>query len=347
VSNISRTRGSTLVVFVATSAVLLAVIAAATATASTRTAARSAHPAFRVPAHIGGVVPPRGVHPAAPAARPGVDNLTYGNGPVMAKEEISYAIYWLPPTLQDGSATYMSSTYQPLIERYFGDVGGHGLYAVAKQYYKIVGSKQVNIRNHSSAGPVWMDTAPYPPSGCDDPATPGDCLSDAQIRAEVSHAIDVNHWKPSIERMFFVFTSYGEGSCFGSGPTGCAFTDYCAYHGVFAHFGPTIYANMPYLGTTGGCHTPTSPNGDIAADSTINVASHEEMESVTDPFPGSGWTSPEGEIGDKCVWFFGPLSYGGIANQQWNGDLYVLQEEWSNSTSACAQSPHRRLGPSA
>jgi hypothetical protein len=324
-----------MVIFAAVSTGLLAAVAGATGAMAS---ARAAGPAsFTVPSHIGGVVPVRGAH-GVPSASPAVDNLTYGNGPVMSHKEISYAIYWLPPTLQDGSPTSMSPTYQPLIERYFGDVGGHRLYAINKQYYEIVGGQQINIRNRSSAGPVWVDTSPYPPSGCNDPATPGNCLSDLQIKIEVGHAADVNHWKPDIERMFFVFTSSGEGSCFGSGPSGCAFTDYCAYHGDFAHKGQTtIYANMPYLGTTDGCHTPTSPNGDIAADSTTNVASHEQMESVTDPLPGSGWTSPEGEIGAKCVWFFGPLGYDGIANQRWNGHLYVTQEEWSNHFSSCAQ----------
>jgi hypothetical protein len=276
---------------------------------------------------------------AAPKAQ---DNLTYNKGRVMSRKEVSYSIYWLPPTLQDGSPTYMSPTYQPLIQRYFADVGGHRLYANNKQYYEIVNDQQVNIRNRSSAGPVWVDTAPYPPSGCDDPATPGNCLSDLQIKIEVGHAIDVNNWKPSLTHMFFLFTSFGEGSCFGGGPSGCAFTDYCAYHGSFVHKGNfTIYANMPYLGTTNGCHTPTSPNGDLAADSTINVASHEQMESVTDPAPGSGWTSPQGEIGDKCVWYFGSLWYEGVANERWNGHSYVLQEEWSNALSACTQGVRR------
>ena len=343
-SNSTRRRGRALVVFASMSAVLLtfatygpgATASPAPRAGSSATRAGRSAP-FRVPAHIGGVVTPRGVRVGVPAARPQVDNLTYGNGPVMAHKEVSYAIFWLPPTLQDGSPTSMSPTYQPLIERYFDDVGGHRLYALAKQYYEVVGGKQVNIRNRSSAGPVWVDTQPYPPSGCDDPATPGNCLTDLQIKQEAAHAIDVNHWQGGITKMFFVFTSSGEGSCFGAGPSGCAFTDYCAYHGAFVHKGETIYANMPYLGTTGGCHTPTSPNGDIAADSTINVASHEQMESVTDPLPGSGWTSPEGEIGDKCVWFFGVLGYDGIANERWNGHLYVLQEEWSNDVSRCSQ----------
>ncbi len=322
----------------------IAALAVSAMVASASVAASPLSPAgggagLAVPAHIAGVVPVAGTlgsrHSVTPRAQ---DNLTYGGGRVMSKKEISYSIFWVPPTLQDGSPTYISTTYQSLIERYFTDVGGHDLYGNNKQYYEMVGGNQVNIRNRSSAGPVWVDTSPYPPSGCDDPATPNNCLSDVQIKQEVSRAIDANGWTANYTHMFFVFTSYGEGSCFGSGPSGCAFTDYCAYHGYYLHLGrPTIYANMPYLGTTGGCHTPASPNNDIAADSTINVASHEQMEAVTDPAPGSGWTSPQGEIGDKCVWVFGPLWYGGIANVKWNGHLYVLQEEWSNKISACFQ----------
>jgi hypothetical protein len=29
---------------------------------------------------------------------------------------------------------------------------------------------------------------------------------------------------------------------------------------------------------------------------------------------------------------------GGKANQQWNGNFYILQQEWSNKQSTCVQS---------
>ena len=296
--------------------------------------ARGAH----VPSHIHATSIRHGAFPQSAGAQ---DPLTYGNGRVMAKKETSYAIFWIPPTLQDGSPTYVSPTYISLIEQYFADVGGNGLYANNKQYYEVVNGTTRHIQNRSATGPMWVDTASYPPSGCTDPATPNNCVTDTQVKQEVSRAIDANGWKATYTTMFFVFLSFGEGTCFGSGPNGCAFTDYCAWHGDYLHKGRvTIYADMPYLGTTNGCHTPTSPNNDIAADSTINVASHEQMEAVTDPTPGSGWTSPQGEIGDKCVWLFGPLGYNGVANQKWNGHYYVLQEEWSNKYAGCVQGPH-------
>jgi hypothetical protein len=322
-SKTGRMSVRTVAVIASVGAFALSAITGATgAGASTAPLASRAHGA----SHIHAVQVRHGAFPDSVGAQ---DPLTYGNGRVMAKRETSYAIFWVPPTLQDGSPTYVSPTYMPLIEQYFGDVGGQGLYGNNHQYYEVLNGTTDHIRN----------TAPYPASGCTDPATPNNCVTDTQVKLEVSRAIDANGWKADYTAMFFVFLSYGEGTCFGAGPSGCAFTDYCAWHGDYLHKGrPTIYADMPYLGTTSGCHTPTSPNGDIAADSTINVASHEQMEAVTDPIPFQGWNSPQGEIGDKCVWYFGALLYhAGTANEKWNGHFYVLQEEWSNKLASCTQ----------
>src|SRR5450755_4389575 len=84
--------------------------------------------------------------------------LAYHNGPVMRATSTSYAIFWLPSTLQDGSATRVSATYVSLIKRYFGDIGGSGLYNTATQYFDTGGS----IVNSSTLGGAWIDTSPYP-----------------------------------------------------------------------------------------------------------------------------------------------------------------------------------------
>lgn len=57
--------------------------------------------------------------------------LEYHTGPVMRATSTSYAIFWLPSSLQDGGATSVSATYVSLIRRYFGDIGGSGLYNTA------------------------------------------------------------------------------------------------------------------------------------------------------------------------------------------------------------------------
>ena len=269
---------------------------------------------------------------------PLASNLTYHGGAVMRNTSTTYAIFWEPSKLQTGQATHVSSTYNSLIQRYFGDVGGKGLYNVNTQYYQRVGGQNQYIVNSSTLGGAWVDRSPYPASGCVDPLTPGNCLSDAQIQAEVRKAMSTKGWTGGLTHLFFVFTSYGEGSC--ADVITCAFTYYCAYHSYFSSGGTVLYANMPYTGTDlNGCGTPTSPNNDFDADSTINVTSHEHMEAVTDPRLNAWYDSSGNENGDKCAWNFGPMRYdGGRANQSWNGHYYILQMEWDNKISNCAQS---------
>ena len=272
-------------------------------------------------------------HLATPAAG---TNLTYHGGRVMAKQEVSYAIFWEPATLQNGQPATVSATYNSLLTRYFGDVGGKGLYGNNTQYYEKNATLQRNIANKSSFGGSWVDTSAYPASDCTDSVTPGNCIQDKDIRAEVTKAMTTNGWTGGLTHMFFVFTAKGEGSCSGSS---CAFTTFCAYHGSFTSSGTVVYANMPYTGTLlGGCGVGTSPNGDIDADSTINVTSHEQMEAVTDPSLNAWYDSTGAENGDKCAWNFGTLDEdGGMANQLWNGHFYILQQEWDNAVTGCVQ----------
>src|SRR5581483_2832087 len=150
-----------------------------------------------------------------------VDQLTYNGGPVM-HSSVTYAIFWEPPTLQDGSSTQVSSTYNSILQNYFGDIGGSGVYAIATQYHDTTGT----IANNSTFGGAWTHTSAYPASQCSDSATPQDCMTDAQIQDEVTKALAANNWTSGRTHMFFVFTSTNEGSCFDSGSSSCAFTQY-------------------------------------------------------------------------------------------------------------------------
>ncbi len=284
--------------------------------------------------HIGGVVRVKGS--AAPAFG---SNLDYHGGPVMKKKNVAYAIYWQPPTLQNGNPSHVSATYHSLIERFFGDFGGTGLNKVATQYYQIKKGKTQYIKANASLGGTWTDTSAFPASGCNDSATPGNCLTDNQIQAEVKKAMNANGWKGGMQHQFFVFTSYGEGSCFASGPQDCAFTAYCAYHGEFkaAGLGKVIYANQPYAGTNlNACSNGgKSPNNDWDADATINVMSHEQREATNDPLLNAWWNSSNGYEGsDQCAWQFGTIKADG-SNVTFNGHLYLVQQEWSNNGSHC------------
>ena len=71
--------------------------------------------------------------------------------------------------------------------------------------------------------------------------------------------------------------------------TSCAYTQYCAYHGVIQH------ANLPY-GESAYCQNAgvPSPNGNADADTAATAASHELTEAITDPMLNA-WFDLQGE----------------------------------------------------
>jgi hypothetical protein len=274
---------------------------------------------------IRGVVPAHGQK----SKHPGNNNLSYHGGPVMHVNEV-YAIYWFPP-----GSTYDPS-YQSVINTYFGDVAAasgqtSNVYYSDTQYYDSTGS----IQYSSIFGRPIVDTNPFPASGCRDRYT-SICLTDGQLQTEIENVITANKLSPNLSTEFFMFTPNGVGSCAGSS---CAFSYYCAYHSqIGTGSNAVLYANLPYAMTVpSACGSGESPNGSDA-DSTINVASHEHNETITDPL-GTAWFDNSGnEDGDKCAWNFGsPL--GGAAGAEYNQVInrhdYYLQQEWSNASSGC------------
>lgn len=238
--------------------------------------------------------------------------MTYHGGPVQNGTAHVYAIFWEP------TGSTVSSTYNSLIKRYFGDIGTSGLYKNNTQYKNSTGGYASGAVLSGS----WVDTAAYP-SGT---------LQDSNIQSEVTHAKSVNAWSSALTNIFFVFTAKNENICSGGS---CSFTSFCAYHGYFGS--NTIYAAMPYTGTNlAACGAPVSPNHDSAADSTINVTSHEQNEAATDPLLNAWYDSAGSEIGDKCAWNFG--SYSSNGNVTWNGHNYIVQQEWDNARSGCVLS---------
>lgn len=241
------------------------------------------------------------------------NTLYYHGGPVMTGTVTTYAIFWEP------TGSYVSPNYNSLILQYFNDVGASPLYHNNRQYYNAKGKYPVG----SVPGGSWLDTRPYPASS----------LQESDIQKEVKRAMRMNGWKPSIHKIFFVFSAKGEIMC--SDVYGCTFSSLCAWHNFMGN--NTIYAAMPYAGTDlSVCGVHSSPNKDFDADSEINLNTHEQMEAATDPMY-SGWYGADryhNEIGDECVWQFGPKNkYGG--DVVWNGHPYMVQYEWDNKSSSC------------
>jgi IPT/TIG domain len=288
---------------------------------SSASAVTSAAP--QTPSHIKGVVPVIGKQ------FPGAGNpLVYHGGPVMTTNK-TYAIYWKP------SGYSIASGYDTTINQFFTDVAADNgkstnVYAVDTQYS--------SIQYSSAFGGSFTDTNAFPVSGCPLYGGLSECLTDAQIQAEINNVIATEGWTKNGTNMFFMFTPQNVGSCFDSSGSECAYTAYCAYHGTASS--SAIYANQPYAAHA-GCDEGQYPNGSSTqADPTINVVSHEHNEAITDPRLNAWYDAQGNEIGDKCAWIFGALSgpNGSEYNQTINGHHYFLQEEWSNAGSTCLQS---------
>ena len=283
---------------------------------------------------------PSGAKALAPSPFSDAGPLVYHGGPIMP-QITTYAIFWMPPTLQTGAATGMSSAYRPLLKQFLIDYPGHGIDNNNTQYNQ-TGANPKYIHNAGHFGGAALDTSPYPASQCNDPATPGACLTDAQIRSEIRKVIALKGWPVGINKMFLLFTSSGEGSCFSSSSSVCAYTYFCAYHGRMGTNPATtiIFGNEPY-GEPSVCQVPgaPSPNGDPAADDAATIASHEITEAMTDPLLNAWYSAQGNEIGDLCAYNYGtPIGWdGGNANQMWNGHYYLLQQEFDNYAGKCVQ----------
>lgn len=293
-----------------------------------------------------GIVPVLGAAPHD-AGRTSQSLLAYHGGPVM-RTSTTYAIFWLP----SGSGLSFggdNAGYEAAIGRFLADVahdsgGMSNVFGIDTQYYDTLSGRQTHIAYNSTFGGSAVATDPLPARRCTDGAGDTDCVTDAQLQAEIESVVAARHWPEDSSHLYFILTPEGLGSCAGSE---CSYTTYCAYHDDFfpsGGAGPILYADQPWTyGQGTGCDDGQYPNAS-AADPTINVLSHEFNEAITDAEPSTtlAWIDSGGsEIGDKCAWSFGSTSgpSGAEYNQTIDGRHYLLQEEFDNATDACRLRP--------
>jgi uncharacterized repeat protein (TIGR01451 family) len=272
--------------------------------------------------------------------------LSYGGGSVMLSDT-NYLIFWDPQH-------QFSSTFVNLVERYFNDVGGSGLYDVLAQYWQIQNGRKHYIQNQSHFGGAVLDSSPFNQT-CTDPTTGNQCVSQGEIETEIRHAMSAEGWRGGLDHMFFVLLAPGEGACgnFFFFTYGCAGTAWCAEHDYFSTLplglgDKVIYAIVPDYQTFPSCISSRAPNFIASWDSELSGISHEQSEAVTDPL-GDGWKGPgsNDEIGDKCNYNYtaGSTAFAGQglpyaadpndptfhnANELWKFHFYEVQSEWDN-----------------
>jgi PKD repeat protein len=344
--------------------------------------------------HFAGVAPRHGV---ANGALPGAvaqtsrlsattsGRLVYYGGPV-AHASAPYLIFWTP------SGQSLPTGTQSLLTRYFTDVAadsgtGANVYGVTRQYFDNSGIADYR-QSFSASGQAITDTGTYPHNGCSSTSTTyATCLTDTQLQAEIQREITALHLPtdgaansellPATAPIYIVVLPTDVNVCASWGCANSSSSGFCAYHSSF-HFAtsPTasannvLYATVPTLIVGPGQNAKVcqfdgnsavqEPNAS-AADVALKYLSHEDSETITDPFGDAWWDPSSGnEDGDNCNAYglanpgagtspnaFAPVlggsktgsAFGSLYDEVIAGDPYYLQSEWSNGTGGCDLRP--------
>jgi Phosphate-induced protein 1 conserved region len=269
--------------------------------------------------------------------------LLYHNGPTV-QHPVIYEIYWSPAKLQTGAPTGYSANFTAVNLAVAASYNGHGIGNITTQYGQLTNGKASYPNNDGFLAAAVVDQSPYPASGCNNQTTPGNCLNDTQVEAEITKVVQAQKWQVGLNSIFVLYTSSGEGSCMAANSQECSGVSYCAYHSAIVPQNNDLnsvilYAVIPYPPKGGGCLAPgKSPNNDVDADSAANSFTHEVTEVITNPVADSWYTAQGKEIGDLCAGFYGPNTYAnGLANHVWNGFPFELQTEFDNHSQQCVQ----------
>ena len=117
---------------------------------------------------------------------------------------------------------------------------------------------------------------------------------------------------------------------------------FCAWHdwtgdntlsggAVTSPYGELSFTNLPYVTDAGtGCGQGFVNSGAAGTlDSVTLVEGHEYAESLTDPYPSTGWLDSSGnEVADKCAWI--KSGAGAAENLILSTGSFAVQSTWAN-----------------
>jgi len=219
-----------------------------------------------------------------------------------------------------------------VLEGFYGNVGGSAWSASVTQYCQGVASGTVACNGAGTAAgnpanilvqvDVWYD------NGSAAPTHPRQSQLAAEAVRAAAHFKNTSAGSNANTQYVIATATHNNSSGFGS--------SYCAWHSsTSSAYGNISYTNLPYM-TDAGANCGADFNG-LGANAGITIVSgHEMAESITDPFPNSGWLDSTGaEIGDKCAWI--ASGQGASANVTLtNGLSYPVQSLWSNAANSGA-----------
>jgi len=258
---------------------------------------------------------PKAAHTASLCIEPDCP-MSYHGGPVQHTPHV-YLLFWGPnwqsDAGQDATLNYLLSyfdgigvgpkdTWSATTDQY-GDTTGHPAYS---------GSVLTAAYQDTSSPPIGLTQSQL--------GAEADAFASSNGITDLTNAQIVIASQPGTCPQGFYAPSCNGGSGY-----------YCAWHSSSNE----PYTNLPYLlDSTGsqGCGQAFINN---ARDGFGIVEGHEFAETVTDPYPSSGWAdyndSSGGEIGDKCAWQ-------NLADVTLSTGTFAMQPLWSNSANACVMS---------
>ncbi len=237
-------------------------------------------------------------------------NLFSHGGSIESSPKV-YIVFW-------GSEWSSAGSAQAYVTSFFSGVGGSTWASSTTQYCQGVPNgtsvcASGTVRPDNKSGQLagnWNDSATVPAS-----PTQNDIANEAARLA--SHFGGVN---ASADYMVFTPSGHSENG-FG--------TVWCAYH---SSSGSLSYSYIPYQPDAGAACGQNFVNsgGNGQLDGFSIVGGHEYAETITDPFPNSGWLDSRGaENADKCAWI--SSGQGAAANISLTTGTFAAQSLWSNA----------------
>jgi hypothetical protein len=216
-----------------------------------------------------------------------------------------------------------------ILNNFYGGVGGSSWLNTVTQYCEGVAKGTVFCNGAGTAAGnqagmlagIWYDNASAAPSKPSQSNIASEAVRAAQHFGNTTAASNAG--------VQYVVATSTRNSSSGFG------TQYCAYHSSTSAtgLGNVAYTNLPYITDAGAsCGANFNALGPLAG-ITI-VSGHEAAESVTDPFPNTGWLDSVGsEIGDKCAWIATGAA-GASQNVTISTGTFPVQSLWSNAASS-------------
>lgn len=281
--------------------------------------------------------------------------ITYHSGGIVQHTERLVPIYWVPAG--DSIPAQFELDVNNWIKHFAGlDYTPNSVFSATQQYYDLSGPGGAKrfVPDGLTYGSSYVDTDPYPASGCTDQQNSVNttyCFTQSQEASEVQSFVSTHHLTTGRGVEYLLFTAQDVGSCFDSTSSTCAYTAYCAYHSSLnssSASGEIVWANEPWEYQVTGCDLQYMGYGagypsQSQADPEFSTLSHEISETMTD-LNGNAWFDASGnEIGDKCAYNYNGSAVAswtglnnngfGYYNQVAGGTDYLMQYEFSDENS--------------